>query len=44
MANFDHYATIRLGPDPNRMGHNSYGSFVPMHHVCFRTTAYFQQV
>ena len=27
MTNLDLYTTIRLGPDPNRMGHNSRGRF-----------------
>jgi len=36
MANLDPYTTIRLGPDPNRMGHNSRGSFDTVHHACFR--------
>ena len=36
MANVDLYTTIRLGPDPNRMGHNIRGRFDPMHHACFR--------
>ena len=35
MANLDLYTTIRLGPDPNRMGHNIRGCFDPMHHACF---------
>jgi len=44
MANFDLYATIRFDPDPNRIVHKSWGSFVPMHHAYFRATVYFQRI
>ena len=40
IANSDLYATIRVGQDPNIIGHNSWGSFVPMHHAFWRHSVF----